>query len=153
MNNESEEYGVGVWFIFRMYNVPRIILIPIIWGFFCFVSYGQRMDIPIIRINNYIEIEITNLRMSGIFQKIEIIDLNNKNQIHIIRYDSYDDYYLISKDNIGFQTKILKLDILKKKGGKFNFILKVYTSEKRYDKTFNPSSERLDKVIKIKWRP
>ena len=136
-----------------MYNVRRIILSPIIWGFFCFVSYGQRMDIPIIRINNYIEIEITNLRMAGIFQKIEIIDLNNKNQIHIIRYDSYDDYYLISKDNIGFQTKILKLDILKKKGGKFNFILKVYTSEKRYDKTFNPSSERLDKVIKIKWRP
>lgn len=136
-----------------MYNVPRIILIPIIWGFFCFVTYGQRMSIPIVRINNYIEIEITNLRMGGIFQKIEIIDLNKKNYIHTIIYDNYDDYYLIDKDNIGFQTKILRLNTLKKKRGKYSFIIKVYTSKKCYEKTFNPSSERLDKVIKIKWRP
>jgi hypothetical protein len=136
-----------------MFNVRRIILSPIIWGFFCFVTYGQRMGIPIVRINNYIEIEITNLRMAGIFQKIEIIDLNKKNYTHIISYDNYDDYYLIDKDNIGFQTKILRLNTLKKKRGKYNFIIKVYTSKKRYEKTFNPSSERLDKVIKIKWRP
>ena len=130
-----------------------LILIPIIWGFFIFNTCGQRMGIPIIRIGNYIEIEITNLRMGGIFQKIEIIDLNRKNYTHVINYDSYDDYYLIGEDNIGFQTKILKLNILKKKGGKYNFIIKVYTSKKRYEKTFNPSSERLDKLIKIKWRP
>jgi hypothetical protein len=111
------------------------------------------MGIPIVRINNYIEIEITNLRMAGIFQKIEIIDLNKKNYTHIVRYESYDDYYLIGKDNIGFQTKILRLNTLKKKRGKYNFIIKVYTSKKRYEKTFNPSSERLDKIIKIKWRP
>jgi hypothetical protein len=136
-----------------MYNVRRIILSPIIWGFFCFASYGQRIGTPSVLINNYIEIEITNLRMSGIFQKIEIIDLNNKNYIHIVRYDSYDDYYLISENNIGFKTKILKLNILKKKGGKFNFIVKVYTNKKVYEKVFNPSIQRLNKIIKIKWRP
>jgi hypothetical protein len=137
-----------------MYNVRRIIkLIPIIWGFFIFNSYGQRMGIPIIRVSNDIEIEITNLRMSGIFQKIEIIDLNNKNYIHIVRYDSYDDYYVISENNIGFKTKILKLNILKKKGGKLNFIVKVYTNKKVYEKAFNPSIQRLNKIIKIKWRP
>ena len=90
--------------------------------------------------------------MSGIFQKIEIIDLNKKNYTHTIIYDNYDDYYLIDKDNIGFQTKILKLDILKKKGGKFNFIIKIYTNKKLYEKTFNPSIERLSKVIIIKWK-
>jgi hypothetical protein len=111
------------------------------------------MGIPIVRVNNYIEIEITNLRMAGIFQKIEIIDLNKKNYIHTIIYDNYDDYYLIDKDNIGFQTKILRLNTLKKKRGKYSFTIKVYTSKKRYEKTFNPSSERLDKAIKIKWRP
>ena len=137
----------------RKIKINALILIPIIWGFFCFVTYGQRMGIPIVRINNYIEIEITNLRMAGIFQKIEIIDLNKKNYTHIIRYDNYDDYYLIDKDNIGFQTKILRLNTLEKKRGKYSFIIKVYTSKKRYEKTFNPSSERLDKVIKIKWRP
>jgi hypothetical protein len=111
------------------------------------------MGIPIIRVSNDIEIEITNLRMSGIFQKIEIIDLNNKNYIHIVRYDSYDDYYVISENNIGFKTKILKLNILKKKGGKLNFIVKVYTNKKVYEKAFNPSIQRLNKIIKIKWRP
>lgn len=137
----------------RKIKINVIILSPIIWGFFIFNTYCQRMGIPIVRINNYIEIEITNLRMGGIFQKIEIIDLNRKNYIHVIKYDTYDDYYLIGEDNIWFQTKILKLNILKKKRGKYNFIIKVYTSKKRYEKTFNPSSERLDKVIKIKWRP
>jgi len=135
-----------------MYNVSRLILIPIIWGFFCFFSYGQKIGRPIVLVNNYIQIEITNLRMSGIFQKIEIIDLNKKNYTHTIIYDNYDDYYLIDKDNIGFQTKILKLDILKKKGGKFNFIIKIYTNKKLYEKTFNPSIERLSKVIIIKWK-
>lgn len=90
--------------------------------------------------------------MSGIFQKIEIIDLNNRNYIHIIKCNNDDDYYYLGEDNIGFQTKILKLDILKKKGGKFNFIVKVYTNKKLYEKTFNPSIERLNKVIKIKWK-
>jgi hypothetical protein len=110
------------------------------------------MSIPIIRINNYIEIEITNLRMGGIFQKIEIIDLNKKNHIYTIIYDSYDDYYIISEDNIGFKTKIIKLDILKKKEGKYNFIIKIYTTKKCYEKTLNPSTKRLDNVIKIKWK-
>jgi len=128
------------------------ILITIIWGFFCFVTYGQRIGIPIVLINDYIQIEITNLRMSGIFQKIEIIDLNKKNYIHTIKCNNDNEYYYISEDNIGFQTKILKLDTLKKKGGKFNFIIKVYTNKKLYEKTFNPSIERLSKVITIKWK-
>jgi hypothetical protein len=124
------------------------LLIPIIFLFFVFDGYTQKMDRPIISINEYIQIEINNFRMVDVIEQIEIIDLN-KRRTYIFKCDGND--YFLNKKNIYLQKKILKLKTLKKKRGKFHFNIKVIskTAKELYNKKFNPSSERLEKVIKI----
>jgi ATP-dependent RNA circularization protein (DNA/RNA ligase family) len=134
-----------------MYNVRRIIkLIPIIWGFFIFDSYGQKIGKPSISLNNYINVEIHNLRMVDVLEKIQIEDLN-KEKIHNILCHEND--YHMGDDEIVFEKKTIQLKELKEKGGKFKFNVKVIsrTSRQLYIKQFNPSVERLEKIIKIKF--
>ena len=136
-----------------MCNVRRIIkLIPIIWGFFIFDSYGQKMGKPNVSLNNYIQIEIHNLRMVDVLEKIEIEDLNKEKTYNVLCHE--DDYYMGENDEgIIFEKKTIQLKQLKEKGGKFKFNIKVIsrTSRLLYIKQFNPSVERLEKVIKIKF--
>ena len=136
-----------------MLNVRRIIkLIPIIWGFFILDCYSQKMDRPNISLNNYIQIEIHNLRMVDVLEKIEIEDLNKEKTYNILCHE--DDYYMGENDEgIIFKRKLIQLKQLKEKGGKFKFNVKVIsrTSRQLYIKQFNPSIERLEKVIKIKF--
>lgn len=136
-----------------MFNVRRIIkLIPIIWGFFIFDSYGQKMGKPNVSLNNYIKIKIHNLRMVDVLDKIEIEDLNKEKTYNILCHE--DDYYMGENDEgIIFEKKTIQLKQLKEKGGKFKFNIKVIsrTSRLLYIKQFNPSVERVEKVIKIKF--
>ena len=134
-----------------MFNVRRIIkLIPIIWGFFIFDSYGQKMGKPNVSLNNYIKIKIHNLRMVDVLERIEIEDLNKEKIFNTLCHE--DDYYM-GDDGIVFEKKTIQLKQLKEKGGKFKFNVKVIsrTSRQLYIKQFNPSVERLEKVIKIKF--
>lgn len=134
-----------------MFNVRRIIkLIPIIWGFFIFDSYGQKIGKPNVSLNNYINVEIHNLRMVDVLEKIEIEDLNKEKTYNVLCHE--DDYYM-GDDGIVFEKKTIQLKQLKEKGGKFKFNVKVIsrTSRQLYIKQFNPSVERLEKVIKIKF--
>ena len=136
-----------------MLNVRRIIkLIPIIWGFFILDCYSQKMDRPNISLNNYIQIEIHNLRMVDVLDKIEIEDLNKEKTYNVLCHE--DDYYMGENDEgIIFKRKLIQLKQLKEKGGKFKFNVKVIsrTSRQLYIKQFNPSIERAKKVIKIKF--
>jgi len=136
-----------------MYNVRRIIkLIPIIWGFFIFDSYSQKIGKPNVSLNNYINVEIHNLRMVDVLDKIEIEDLNKEKTYIILCHE--DDYYMGENDEgIIFKRKLIQLKQLKEKGGKFKFNLKVIsrTSRQLYIKQFNPSVERVEKVILIRF--
>jgi len=134
-----------------MFNVRRIIkLIPIIWGFFILDSYGQKIGKPSVLLDNYINVEIHNLRMIDVLEKIQIEDLNKEKTYHILCHE--DDYYM-GDDGIIFKRKLIQLKQLKEKGGKFKFNVKVISKTNRelYIKKFNPSIERLEKVIKIKF--
>jgi len=134
-----------------MYNVRRLIkLIPIIWGFFIFDSYGQKMGKPNVSLNNYINVEIHNLRMVDVLEKIQIEDLNKEKIYNILCHE--DDYHMWD-DGIIFQKKTIQLKELKEKGGKFKFNVKVIsrTNRQLYIKQFNPSVERVEKIIKIKF--
>ena len=134
-----------------MFNVRRIIkLIPIIWGFFIFDCYGQKIGKPSISLNNYIIVEIHNIRMVDVLERIEIEDLNKEKIFNTLCHE--DDYYM-GDDGIVFEKKTIQLKQLKEKGGKFKFNVKVIsrTSRQLYIKQFNPSVERLEKVIKIKF--
>ena len=134
-----------------MLNVRRIIkLIPIIWGFFILDSYGQKIGRPSVSTNNYIEIEIQNIRMVDVLERIDIEDLNKEKTYRILCHE--DDYYM-GDDGIVFERKTIQLKELKEKGGKFKFNVKVIskTSRQLYIKQFNPSIERVEKVIKIKF--
>jgi hypothetical protein len=134
-----------------MYNVRRIIkLIPIIWGFFIFDSYGQKIGKPTVSLNNYINVEIHNLRMVDVLDRIEIEDLNKEKTYNIPCHE--DDYYM-NDNEIVFEKKTIQLKQLKEKGGKFKFNVKVIsrTNKQLYIKQLNPSVERLEKVIKIKF--
>jgi len=135
-----------------MYNVRRIILSPIIWGFFIFDSYSQKIGKPNVSLNNYINVEIHNLRMVDVLDKIEIEDLNKEKTYIILCHE--DDYYMGENDEgIIFKRKLIQLKQLKEKGGKFKFNLKVIsrTSRQLYIKQFNPSVERVEKVILIRF--
>lgn len=134
-----------------MLNVRRIIkLIPIIWGFFILDSYGQKIGKPNISLYNYINVEIHNLRMVDVLEKIQIEDLNKEKTYNILCHE--DDYYM-GNDGIIFKKSVIQLKELKEKGGKFKFNVKVIsrTSRQLYIKQFNPSIERLEKVIRIKF--
>ena len=134
-----------------MFNVRRIIkLIPIIWGFFILDSYGQKIGKPSVLLDNYINVEIHNLRMIDVLEKIQIEDLNKEKTYNILCHE--DDYYM-GDDGIIFKRKLIQLKQLKEKGGKFKFNVKVISKTNRelYIKQFNPSIERLEKVIKIKF--
>ena len=134
-----------------MYNVRRIIkLIPIIWGFFIYNTYGQKIGKTSVSLNNYINIEIHNLRMVDILERIEIEDLNKEKTYNTPCHE--DDYYM-GDDGIIFEKKTIQLRQLKEKGGKFKFNVKVIsrTSRQLYMKQFNPSIERVEKIIKIKF--
>jgi hypothetical protein len=134
-----------------MCNVRRIIkLIPIIWGFFIFDCYSQKIGKPNISLYNFIKIEIHNLRMVDVLEKIQIEDLNKEKTYNVLCHE--DDYYM-GDDGIVFEKKIIQLKQLKEKGGKLKFNVKVIsrTSKQLYIKQFNPSVERLEKVIKIKF--
>jgi hypothetical protein len=135
-----------------MYNVRRLTnLIPIIWGFFIFDGYSQRIGKPNISLNDYIQIEIHKLRMSDVLDKIEIEDLNKEKTYNVLCHQ--DDYYMGEDTTIVFEKKLIKLKQLKEKGGKFKFNVKVIskTSKQLYIKQFNPSVERVEKIIKIKF--
>lgn len=134
-----------------MYNVRRIIkLIPIIWGFFILDAYGQKIGKPNISLYNFINVEIHNLRMVDVLDRIEIEDLNKEKIYNILCHE--DDYYM-GDYGIVFQKRVIQLKELKEKGGKFKFNIKVIskTGRKLYIREFNPSIERLEKVIKIKF--
>jgi ATP-dependent RNA circularization protein (DNA/RNA ligase family) len=134
-----------------MYNVRRITkLIPIIWGFFIFDIYGQKIGKPNVLLNSYINIEIHNLRMIDVLERIEIEDLNKEKTYNVSCHEN--DYYM-GEDGIVFQKETIKLKQLKEKGGKFKFNVKVIsrTSRKLHIKQFNPSIERATKIIKIKF--
>jgi hypothetical protein len=134
-----------------MYNVRRIRkLIPIIWGFFIFNSYGQKIGKPNVLLNNYINVEIHNIKMVDVVEKIQIEDLNKQKIYNIPCHE--DDYYM-GDDGIVFEKQTIKLKQLKEKGGKLKFNVKVIsrTSRQLYIKQLNPSIERLYKVIKIKF--
>jgi len=134
-----------------MFNVRRIIkLIPIIWGFFILDSYGQKIGKPSVLLDNYINVEIHNLRMIDVLEKIQIEDLNKEKTYNILCHE--DDYYM-GDDGIIFKRKLIQLKQLKEKGGKFKFNVKVIsrTSRQIYIKQFNPSVERVEKIIKIKF--
>ena len=110
------------------------------------------MDRPNISLNNYIQIEIHNLRMVDVLDKIEIEDLNKEKTYNVLCHE--DDYYMGENDEgIIFKRKLIQLKQLKEKGGKFKFNVKVIsrTSRQLYIKQFNPSIERAKKVIKIKF--
>lgn len=136
-----------------MFNVRRIIkLIPIIWGFFILDSYGQKIGKPSVSLNNHINVEIHNLRMVDVLEKIQIEDLNKEKIYNILCHEN--DYYMGENDEgIIFEKKTIQLKQLKEKGGKFKFKVKVISKTNRelYIKQFNPSIERLEKVIKIKF--
>jgi ATP-dependent RNA circularization protein (DNA/RNA ligase family) len=135
-----------------MFDVRKFILTTIILGFFIFDSYGQKIGKPSVSLNNYIQIEIHNLRMVDVLEKIEIEDLNKEKTYNILCHE--DDYYMGENDEgIIFEKKTIKLKQLKEKGGKFKFNVKVIskTNRKLYIKQFNPSVERLEKVIRIKF--
>ena len=137
-----------------MYNVRRIILSPIIWGFFIFNTYGQKIGKPSVSLNNYIYIEIDKLRMIDVLEKIEIEDLNKKKTFIIRCHEN--DYSIDTGENqvrCIFKKKIIQLKELKEKGEKLKFNIKVFSKSGKqlYIKQFNPSIERLEKVIKIKF--
>jgi hypothetical protein len=136
-----------------MFNVRRIIkLIPIFWGFFIFNGYGQKLFTTTVLVNKVVMIEI-KLRMSDVLEKIVVNDLNDKKKYDILCNEN--DYY-IGKDTskIMFEKKLIELKKLKKKGGKLKFNVIVYSKSGRplyTTKIFNPSSERIKKVIKIEF--
>lgn len=137
-----------------MYNVRRIILSPIIWGFFCFISYGQKIGKPSVSLNNYIYVEIDKLRMIDVLEKIEIEDLNKKKTFIIRCHEN--DYSIDTEENevrCIFKKKTIQLKELKERGEKLKFNIKVFSKSGKqlYIKQFNPSIERLEKVIKIKF--
>jgi hypothetical protein len=137
-----------------MYNVRRIILSPIIWGFFIFNSYGQKIGKPSVSLNNYIYVEIDKLRMIDVLEKIEIEDLNKK-KTFIVRCHE-DDYSIDTGESqvrCIFKKKTIQLKELKERGEKLKFNIKVFSKSGKqlYIKQFNPSIERLEKVIKIKF--
>ena len=97
-----------------MYNVRRIILSPIIWGFFCFVSYGQKIGKPSVSLNNYIYVEIDKLRMVDVLEKIEIEDLNKKKTFIVRCHET--DYSIDTEENevrCIFKKKTIQLKELK----------------------------------------
>jgi len=146
MINKSEECDASKWFTFRLY----LLLIIIIWGFFIYNSYGQKIDNPIFSLNNYINVEIHNIRMVDVLERIEIEDLNKEKTYNILCHE--DDYYM-GDDGIIFEKKTIQLKQLKEKGGKFKFNVKVISRTSRilYIKQLNPSIERAEKIIKIKF--
>ena len=134
-----------------MHNVRRIIKkIPIIWGFFILDAYGQKIGKPNISLYNFINVEIHNLKMVDVLEKIQIEDLNKEKTYNVLCHE--DDYYM-GDDGIIFKKGIIQLKELKEKGGKLKFNIKVIsrTSRQLYIKQFNPSIERLEKVIRIKF--
>jgi hypothetical protein len=137
-----------------MYNVRRIILSPIIWGFFIFNTYCQKIGKPSVSLNNYIYIEIDKLRMIDVLEKIEIEDLNKKKTFIIRCHEN--DYSIDTEENelrCIFKKKTIQLKELKERGEKLKFNIKVFSKSGKqlYIKQFNPSIERLEKVIKIKF--
>lgn len=137
-----------------MYNVRRIILSPIIWGFFIFNTYGQKIGKPSVSLNNYIYVEIDKLRMVDVLEKIEIEDLNKKKTFIVRCHET--DYSIDTEENevrCIFKKKTIQLKELKERGEKLKFNIKVYSKSGKqlYIKQFNPSIERLEKVIKIKF--
>ncbi len=121
------------------------------WGFFIFNSYSQKIYYTTVTINKFININV-KLRMVDVIDRIEIEDLNNKKTHNILCHEN--DYYLgMDGDSILFNKKITKLNELKEKGGKLNFNVKVFskTGKPLYIKRFNPSSERVKKVIIIRF--
>lgn len=129
----------------------RIIkLIPIIWGFFIFDCYGQKIGKTSVSLNDYIIIEISDIRMVGVIELVQITDLNDK-EIYNLKSNYDDNEYFMTDDGIIYQKRTIQLKKLKQKGGKFKFNVKVISKTGRilYTREFNPSFERLQKVIKI----
>ncbi len=90
--------------------------------------------------------------MTDVLDRIEIEDLNNKKTHTILCHES--DYYLgMDGDSILFHKKITKLNELKEKGWKLKFNIKVFSKSGKplYIRKFNPSSERVKKVIVIRF--
>ena len=90
--------------------------------------------------------------MVDVLERIEIEDLNKEKTYRILCHEN--DYYMGEDyEGIIFQRKLIQLKELKEKGGKFKFNVKVIskTSRQLYIKQFNPSVERVEKVIKIKF--
>jgi hypothetical protein len=108
------------------------------------------MGKPNVSLNNYINVEIHNLRMVDVLEKIQIEDLNKEKTYNTLCHEN--DYHM-GDDGIVFEKKTIQLKQLKEKGGKFKFNVKVIsrTSRQLYIKQFNPSVERVEKIIKIKF--
>jgi len=137
----------------RKIKINVLILNPIIWGFFIFNTYGQKIGKPSVSLNNYIYVEIPKLRMIDILEKIEIEDLNKKKTFIVRCHEN--DYSIDTEENERciFKKKTIQLKELKERGEKLKFNIKVFSKSGKqlYIKQFNPSIERLEKVIKIKF--
>jgi hypothetical protein len=137
----------------RKIKINVLILNPIIWGFFIFNTYGQKIGKPSVSLNNYIYVEIPKLRMIDVLEKIEIEDLNKKKTFTVRCHEN--DYSIDTEENERciFKKKTIQLKELKERGEKLKFNIKVFSKSGKqlYIKQFNPSIERLEKVIKIKF--
>jgi hypothetical protein len=92
--------------------------------------------------------------MVDVLEKIEIEDLNKRKTFIVRCHES--DYSIDTEGNevrCIFKKKTIQLKELKERGEKFKFNIKVFskTGKQLYIKQFNPSIERLEKVIKIKF--
>jgi hypothetical protein len=92
--------------------------------------------------------------MVDVLEKIEIEDLN-KRKTFIVRCHE-NDYSIDTEENqvrCIFKKKTIQLKELKERGEKLKFNIKVFSKSGKqlYIKEFNPSIERLEKVIKIKF--
>jgi hypothetical protein len=148
-----------------MFNVRRIIkLIPIIWGFFIFNTYGQKIGKPklslkdysrkeffniLLKENGYIEIEV-EVRMTDIFEKVQVIDLYKGKSFFVSCHD--DDYILDKNNKIFLKKKIILLNQLKEKGEFYSINLKLISKSTRklYDENIKLSKRRLINKEKIK---
>ena len=83
----------------RKIKINVLILSPIIWGFFIFNTYGQKIGKPSVSLNNYIYVEIPKLRMIDVLEKIEIEDLNKKKTFIVRCHEN--DYSIDTEENEG----------------------------------------------------
>jgi hypothetical protein len=148
----------------RKIKTNVIKLIPIIWGFFTLSVYGQKIGKPklslkdysrkeffniLLKENGYIEIEV-EVRMTDIFEKVQIIDLYRRKNFFVPCHD--DDYILDKNNKIFLKKKIILLNQLKEKGEFYSINLKLIskTNKKLYNENIKLSKRRLINKEKIK---